>query len=139
MVMAMPNQMDTSIMGSIIDNYTETVLVALTQATLTITVPADRRWWVTSGMFENGDTVTRNMRLDIYNASAQRIGIIHAPGNVSAAGLRHWPSRNPVDTNMSPSRFPMKAGDYITVTWAAPGSGAGGTSRTTVLGQEVLV
>jgi len=125
--------------GRIVDNFATTVLGNNDTVTRTITIPANRRWWVYGGLLFNADNVARNITVNIYNASAQRIGIIFPTQAVGAAGYVSYPNTLNSATQWAVCLLALKAGDYITITWTAGGASAGGSAISSCIAQEVIV
>lgn len=126
--------------GQVKDNYGTTTLVSDTANTRVITVPANRRWWLYVVNAKNGDSVTRNVTFEAYNSSGQLIAVLHSATAVGAGGYLAWPNSYSSNTMSNASApVPLKAGDYIKITWATGGVSAGGTAISTAIVLEVLV
>jgi hypothetical protein len=126
--------------GIISDNYGTTTLINNTLAARTITVPSNRRWWLFWVYSINGDNVTRNMMVEHYNSAGQLINMLFPLSAKTAGLLLCWPHTTSGTNYFAPAEaIPLKAGDYIVITWAAGGASAGGTAPSTMGALEVVV
>ena len=114
--------------GEIIDNYNTATLVNNTQKTETIIVPDGHRWKLFGGCVLNADSVSRTVTVKVFNSSDKLIGYF-VSASVNAAGYAAYPCTQASKVHCSTSGFPMKAGDYIQIVWAAGGASAGGTAE----------
>jgi len=126
--------------GRILDNYATTAIPVTDAVARTLTVPANRRWWVFNGIVVNGDSVTRTINVIAYNSLGQEI--INLLPDLSITAGATYPIRSGQASTSNPGamNIVLKAGDYVVFTWAASGApGAGGTGKSTLLVIEVDV
>lgn len=135
----MPTGVDRTVIGTILDNYTTVALPSATQATITLTVPLNRRWWVFGGQITNGDAVARNCKIEVFNQSAQLIQAYLVSSSITTGLSKAYPNALSTIGHTCVDDQPLKAGDYMLFTFAAGAAGAGGTGSVSAIVQEVVV
>lgn len=123
--------------GSLVTKTGVAVAPAVTAVSVTLTVPANRRWLIIAGMMHNGDSVTRTM----YARAATSGGAIYAQPVYLSVATGFYVSLycNQADGYNGGFQLLMGAGDTLTLTWAAPGSGVGGNCNYAIQVIEVVV
>lgn len=97
--------------GELKDNQAELGAVS----TKSFTVPSGKRWLCWGGYVERDQNAT--IQIDLYNSSNELIGTILNP---LAAGTTNFTwGFNTATAYFIPSPIPMKAGDYVKLTWGA--------------------
>jgi len=127
------------VLGRIVDNQAITVLGNNNTVVRTITVPVNRRWWFCQGFVYNADNVARAITVFVYNAATSQIGILLPSTSLAAAGMLSYIDTVAGISNPAPALLPLKAGDYISITFTAGGVSAGGNGSSSCVVIEVAV
>jgi len=124
--------------GRILDNYaTSSWSTADTVVEREITVPTGKRWFILGGIAHNGDSVSRNIRVELFNENDKRLMMLLPSTSVGAGGDINILSS--LSSNYIPG-FPIvaKEGWYVKITWlAGSGGDASGNMESALVVLEV--
>jgi len=117
-----------------------TTLVNNTTKTITLTVPNGKIWFVHQIMMHNGDDVSRNMDVFVYDDSGN---ILHTPASASAVGagerreMLGFLGTSPASYG-NQNGFIVKGGNKLGLRWVAGGTSSGGTAYYCITYEEML-
>lgn len=125
--------------GTIEDNEASTALVNNTAATRTITVPARRVWLIYGGYVVNKDNVARNIEVVLKNSGDKVLIVLATKASVASDSYLTFPNTESSEKNFGRNLIIADSGMKITITWSAGGASAGGTARSSLVVQELVV